>query len=108
MQNRDGAAVRGIRAAPVTYCNDTATLSCSRNRQTAPAARNPRPMSAGTPSYDDGARNGPPRTPWTIARAYARARDRSSYILGTSLPNPLAQLQKLSELEHFPGGNSIN
>ena len=84
MQNRDGAAVRGIRAAPVTYCNDATTISCSRNRQTAPASRCPRPMSAGTPPYipyGDGARNVRPRAPWTMASAYALVRDRGSYIL---------------------------
>ena len=108
MQNRDGAAVRGIRAAPTTYCTGATTISGPQWRLMAPASRCPRPMSAGTPPYGDGARNGPPRTPWTIARAYARARDRSSYILGRFLRNPLAQLQKLSELEHFPGGTSIN
>ena len=108
MQNRDGAAVRGIRAAPFTYWDDATTISCSRNPQTAPASRCPRPMSAGTPPYGDGARNGRPSAPWTMAHAYARARDRGSYILGWCLRNQLAQLQKLSELEHFSGGTSIN
>ena len=108
MQNRDGTAVRGISAAPAIYCVAMTTMNGPRRRQMAPASRNPRPMSDGTPPYGDGARNGPPRTPWTIARAYARARDRSSYILGRFLRNPLAQLQKLSELEQNPGGTSIN
>ena len=108
MQNRDGAAVRGIRAAPTTYWVPLTTISGPRCRQTAPVSRNPRPMSAGTPPNGDGAQNVLPRTPWTMARAYAWARDRGSYILGTSLRDQFAQLQKLSELEHFPGGTSIN
>ena len=81
VQNRDHTAVRGICAAPAIYCVAMTTMNGPRRRQMAPASRNPRPMSAGTPPYGDGARNGPPRTPWTIARAYARARDRGSYIL---------------------------
>ena len=107
VQNRDGAAVRGIRPAPTILCNDASTISGPRCPQTAPASRCPRPMSAGTPPYGDGARNGRPMTPWTMARVHARARDRGSRRLGTSLRNLGAQLQKLSELEHFYGGTSI-
>ena len=54
-----------------------------------------------------GARNGRPTTPWTMARTQARARDRGSRILRRSLRNPLAQLQKLSELEQNSGEMSI-
>ena len=90
VQNRDGTAMRGIRAAPSTYWDDTTTMNGPRRRQMAPASRNPRPMSAGTPLYGDGARNGRPTTPWMMARAQSRARDRGSRILRTSLRNPLA------------------
>ena len=110
MQNRDGAAVRGIRAAPAILWDDATTISGPRCPQTAPASRCPRPMSAGTPPYGDGARNGRPSAQWTMAHAYARARDRGSCIALNSLRDQLvrAQLQKLSELEQNPGGTSIN
>ena len=80
MQNRDHTAVRGIRAAPAIYCDDATTMNGPRRRQMAPASRNPRPMSAGTPLYGDGARNGRPTTPWMMARAQAWARDRAGAV----------------------------
>ena len=107
VQNRDHTAVRGIRAAPAIYWAGATTMNGPRRRQMAPASRNPRPMSAGTPLYGDGARNGRPTTPWLSARVQARARDRGSRISGRSLRNPLAQLQKLSELEQNSGEMSI-
>ena len=54
VQNRDHTAVRGIRAAPAIYCDDATTMNGPRRRQMAPASRNPRPMSAGTPPYGVG------------------------------------------------------
>ena len=107
VQNRDGTTVRGISAAPAIYCVAMTTMNGPRRRQMAPESRNPRPMSAGTPLYGDGARNGRPTTPWMTARVQARARDRGSRILRRSLRNPLAQLQKLSELEQNSGEMSI-
>ena len=107
VQNRDGTAMRGIRAAPSIYWDDTTTMNGPRRRQMAPASRNPRPMSAGPLLYGDGARNGRPTTPWLSARVQARARERGSRISGRCLRNPLAQLQKLSELEQISGEMSI-
>ena len=73
MQNRDGAAVRGIRAAPAIDWAGATTISGPRCPQTGPASRCPRPMSAGTPPYGVGRGTAAQQPP---GRWHARKRGR--------------------------------